>query len=849
MSERSDDTVQAHLAADEPRRITAAGRLVVVAFGIAGLAIGFVLIGPDQAEPFMLGLLGMLAIVGVAALLAAALGLIRISARSRSGDLGRDVLDSMREGIVITDQANRILYTNQAYAGLLGAKEEGEVRAVERVFAGHPGAAEAIYRIAQRVREGQVATEEVRIAGPLAGDESAENDARWFRIEARPLVPRPGRKASVAWSVAEISGERARQEAVFQELQHAIDYLDHAPAGFFSAEADGRIVYINATLAAWLGIDIAEFAAGSLSVGDIVSGESTALLADGRTAAGQDRTDIIDLDLVKRNGQSLPVRLLHRVPVTADGAPGATRTMVLNRSPGEETSEASDALRAAEVRFARFFNSTPIAIAALDAQGRIGRTNAPFLKLFGRAMDDKGRRLSDLVIEADQPLISAALVSAKDGLAVIPPIDATLIGRDERSVRLYVNPVADGGDGEESAIINAIDITEQRVLEQQFAQSQKMETVGKLAGGIAHDFNNVLTAIIGFSDLLLANHRPSDPSFQDIMNIKQNANRAAGLVRQLLAFSRRQTLRPQVLQLSDLISDITILLNRLLGENVKLDVVHGRDLWPIKADLNQLEQVIINLAVNGRDAMPNGGTMTIRTGNVTAGEAGSYDHTPMPGADYVLLEVEDAGIGMPTDVRERVFEPFFSTKDVGKGTGLGLSTVYGIVKQSGAFIFLDSEEGKGTTFRVFFPRHIPADDEVVDEPADANTEIADLTGTATILLVEDEEAVRAFAARALASRGYQVYEAATGVDALDVMEEAGGQIDLVVSDVVMPELDGPSLLRELRKTRPELKIIFVSGYAEEAFSKNLPEGEVFKFLPKPFSLKELAVAVKETLGR
>ncbi|MEP2744941.1 response regulator, partial [Bauldia litoralis] len=337
--------------------------------------------------------------------------------------------------------------------------------------------------------------------------------------------------------------------------------------------------------------------------------------------------------------------------------------------------------------------------------------------------------------------------------------------------------------------------------------------------------------------------------FPDIMNIKQNANRAAGLVRQLLAFSRRQTLRPQVVQLSDLLSDITILLTRLLGENVKLEVVHGRDLWPIKADLNQLEQVIVNLAVNGRDAMPSGGTMTIRTSNLPAAEVSRFSYRPLPVVDYVLLEAEDTGTGMPIEVQERIFEPFFSTKDVGKGTGLGLSTVYGIVKQTGAHIFLDSEEGKGTTFRIFIPRHVPAEGELPAEAAQPQAEIADLTGTANILLVEDEEAVRAFAARALTSRGYQVYEAASGVEALEVMEEAGGKIDLVVSDVVMPELDGPSLLRELRKTRPELKIIFVSGYAEEAFKKNLPEGESFRFLPKPFSLKELAIAVKETLGR
>ncbi len=241
--------------------------------------------------------------------------------------------------------------------------------------------------------------------------------------------------------------------------------------------------------------------------------------------------------------------------------------------------------------------------------------------------------------------------------------------------------------------------------------------------------------------------------------------------------------------------------------------------------------------------------MTIRTRNLTAAEVAAFPYRPLPPADYVLLEIEDTGTGIPPEVQGRIFEPFFSTKEVGKGTGLGLSTVYGIVKQTEAFIYFDSTVGKGTVFRLFIPRHIAAEGEKAAAAAEAEPKISDLTGSATILLVEDEEAVRSFAARALVSRGYRVHEASSGVEALEVMQEVGGQIDLVVSDVVMPELDGPSLLRELRKTRPELKIIFISGYAEEAFKKNLPDGEDFHFLPKPFSLKQLAIAVKETLGR
>ena len=381
-----------------------------------------------------------------------------------------------------------------------------------------------------------------------------------------------------------------------------------------------------------------------------------------------------------------------------------------------------------------------------------------------------------------------------------------------------------------------------------------MQAVGQLAGGIAHDFNNVLTAIIGFSDLLLSNHKPSDPSFQDIMNIKQNANRAASLVRQLLAFSRRQTLRPQVLHMADVLSDLRMLLDRLVGDRITVNVKHGRDLWPVKADVSQLEQVLVNLVVNARDAMEDEGYLEIRTGNITEAECRETvsfaDFTP---ADYVLVQVEDEGTGMSQEVLDKIFEPFFSTKEVGKGTGLGLSTVYGIIKQTGGFIYPESTEGQGTTFNVFLPRHIPEEkpeedpqeleDEKADEPA------KDLTGNATILLVEDEDAVRAFGSRALISRGYEVHEAASGVEALEVMEEFGDEIDLVVSDVVMPEMDGPTLLGELRKSYPDLKFIFVSGYAEEAFAKNLPQEErdKFGFLPKPFSLKQLASTVKDML--
>jgi len=340
------------------------------------------------------------------------------------------------------------------------------------------------------------------------------------------------------------------------------------------------------------------------------------------------------------------------------------------------------------------------------------------------------------------------------------------------------------------------------------------------------------------------------------MQIKQNATRAATLVRQLLAFSRRQTLRPQVLDLGDALSDLTMLLRRLIGEKVKLDLVHGRDLWPVKVDVSQFEQVVVNLAVNARDAMPDGGKLTVRTANISAAEAGQLAFKGMPAADYVKIEIADTGTGIAAEIRDKIFEPFFSTKEVGKGTGLGLSTVYGIVKQTGGFIYVDSEVGKGTSFLIFLPRHV-AEPEVAAEPQVTNgapKEVAaeakpraDMTGQGTILLVEDEEGLRSLNARGLRSRGYSVIEASNGVEAMEALEEKSGAIDLVVSDVVMPEMDGPTLLKEMRQKNPDIRIIFVSGYAEDAFEKSLPENQQFAFLPKPFTLSQLVAAVKETM--
>jgi len=812
-----------------------------VLFVCAAVASSF--LPPEHAGRVTIGLLAVLAVVGVIALFAYAVGFIQLSWHPARNDVTKEIADTAREGFLVTQGDTRVVYANDAYMAMSGARDPADIRTVERLFSGTAEVSEAIYRLAQAAREGKNGAEDLRMTPPLTGD----GDVGWYRVRVRPLE-RISEKRETLWLIADVTRERERHENVFQELQHAIDFLDHAPAGFFSVDRNGVLTYMNATLAGWLDYDLAQVGSGGQKLSNIVAGDGAALVAAVSGGPGAVKTEQFDVDLKRRNGRSLPVRLLHRVAFGQDRQPGASRTLVLNRAPGEEPAEN---LRAAEVRFARFFNQTPMAIAAIDKTGRILRANAAFVRLSRDAMKGVDAEalasIFDRLVERDRPALQRALDAATRGVTDIAPLDAELSGDGGHSARFFVSAAEDDGDGA-AATIYALDTTEQRTLQQSFAQSQKMQAIGQLAGGVAHDFNNVLTAIIGYSDLLLGNHRPTDPSFQDIMQIKQNANRAAGLVRQLLAFSRRQTLRLQVLQLGDVLSDLQMMLRRLVGETVELDLKHGRDLWLVMADINQLENVIVNLVVNARDAMPDGGRIEIRTQNINAADCARFNEESLTPAEYVLIEVSDTGQGIPEDVKEKIFEPFFTTKEVGKGTGLGLSMAYGIVRQTGGWILCDSIVGEGTTFRILLPRHVPAE---VTEPVQvevAKAPAADLTGRGTILLVEDEEAVRAFGARALSSRGYTVLEAASGVEALEVVEAQGGKIDLIVSDVVMPEMDGPTMFGELRKRGIKCKVIFVSGYAEDAFQKNLPAGEDFGFLPKPFTLKQLVEAVKGNLS-
>ncbi len=492
----------------------------------------------------------------------------------------------------------------------------------------------------------------------------------------------------------------------------------------------------------------------------------------------------------------------------------------------------------------RAFQDLPVPLIKVSPDGTIEAFNRVALALVGLALKED-IHLSQLM-EGLGRSITDWLAETAEGRGG-PNSEFLRLRRTDKEVFVQVtlNRVIEDGSPRLIAVLS--DATELKSLEAQFVQSQKMQAIGQLAGGVAHDFNNLLTAISGHCDLLLLRHDQGDPDYSDLVQINQNANRAAALVGQLLAFSRKQTLRPETVDMRDTLADLTHLLNRLVGEKVTLTLSHDPVLKAIRADKRQLEQVLMNLVVNARDAMPEGGEIRISTECIHFSEPLERDRATVPRGEYVAVKVADEGVGISADKLQKVFEPFFTTKRTGEGTGLGLSTAYGIVKQTGGYIFVDSDVGKGTCFTLYFP--------VMDGPSDHRLVISEelpkpaaTHADGVILLVEDEAPVRAFASRALRLRGYTVLEADSAEAALKLLEDDSLSIDVFVTDVVMPGLDGPSWVREALKNRPDVRIVFVSGYAEDSFGETQMKIPNSVFLPKPFSLNELTETVQRQLN-
>ena len=492
-------------------------------------------------------------------------------------------------------------------------------------------------------------------------------------------------------------------------------------------------------------------------------------------------------------------------------------------------------------------DSLPLGLALADTDGRFAFLNKAFRKAAGLGPNERPAWPGDLVVDEDKGVVSDSVRRFARGRALSGDLAVRLRASPEEPVAMTVAGAR--GLGNAAVLLSLKDNSEEARLKREIAQATKMQAVGQLAGGVAHDFNNILTAILGTCDLMLMRHTPGDSDYDDIQQIRSNSNRAANLTRQLLAFSRQQTLLPQVLQLPDVVAEVSHLLTRLLGERIRLQVKHGRGLGAVRADPGQLEQVIVNLAVNARDAMiakdpDGGGTLTLQTYAVSAEDVRRMGTDILPIGDYTALKVTDTGTGIPSHIIGKIFEPFFTTKEVGKGTGLGLSTVYGIVKQSGGFIFAESQLRRGTSFTIYLPVH-RAQPGLAPARARAREKAGELWGSGTVLLVEDEAMVRTVAERALARHGYTVLVAENGEAALEILGRED-RIDLLISDVVMPTMDGPTTVRAARKLHPELPILFISGYAEEQLRKSIDIPNV-SFLAKPFSVQQLAETVRDVL--
>lgn len=758
-------------------------------------------------------------------------------------------LDSSHRACLIVSPDGEEIYANRAARDVFGP-----AHAPLEPLQGRAGNNEYSLGELKRLAAAAMAGGRRRSELPLMVDGEIRD---WLLVEVRPV----DHKGSVAWLAEDVSARYALEATLHREVEELYDFLDLLPVGCYAATSDGVIVAVNYRLAEWLGESATALVGRNLRdvFGILPNMEDTHT----------------DLHLTGHKGERFRATALHSV--YGRGGILHSRSVVIRALMPEQ--ERNRALWQAEHRFHRLFDDAPVGIALVNQRGVITAANLALQTMLGT---DSTILVGDpftLYVAADQRTLAEQTFSKiTGGSRVGEHLELRLTGQKEINAQIFFSPLWDD-DTEQNlgAIVHCVDTTDHRLLEIQFAQSQKMQAMGQLAGGIAHDFNNLLTAIIGNCDLLLQRHKPGDPSFTDIMQVQNTAKRAAALVQQLLAFSRRQALQPRSLDVTAALADLSTMLRRLLGERVSLQINHGRQLGLVRVDPVRFDQVILNLAVNARDAMVNGGVLTIRTSLVMVDRPIQRGSETMPAGRYVLVEVTDTGTGIPREYLSRIFEPFFSTKEVGKGTGLGLSTVYGIIRQTGGFIFVASEEGSGTCFSIYLPQISAQESEIkAPEPdhkhqnalrpqtttptaptpvtpssddlfsAASHAAAVDLTGSATVLLVEDEDAVRMFSSRALRSKGYTVLEAATAEQALSTLD-SHDTIDVLISDVVMPGMDGVSLARQVRHSRPQIRVILISGYSEDMARNGLDPDDGIAFLPKPFSLKQLAQAVKTAL--
>ncbi|MBB3878615.1 hybrid sensor histidine kinase/response regulator [Sphingomonas pseudosanguinis] len=728
--------------------------------------------------------------------------------RTIDWDFTRVVADASADAIAVTDRAGRLVCANDAYASLFPMMPTPP---------GVPLDAPSVEALAQAGRaawrDGLGRADRIAVMG----------------TELSVLVTRAGDEADLlVWRFA-IAEEQDLAETV-EGLIGGIHGDRLGAAGIMAAliAPDGRVRAANRALCA-------RAMGGEMM--SIVGRDFATFLSPG--ASGH-------VQFASETGSDKALRILQVPFVEGEGAP--MLVILLDEEPHMVPPVGANA--GSHVR--GLVALMPFGIALVDRDGRFIQMNSAFMRAAGVSGATPPLYPGDLVVREDKAAVADAIRRFAGGATHSADMAVRLKDHPEEPVALTIAGAR--GLGEAAVLLSLKDNSEESRLKREVAQATKMQAVGQLAGGVAHDFNNILTAIIGHCDLMLMRHSPGDSDYDDIQQIRTNSNRAASLTRQLLAFSRQQTLRPQILQLPDVVSEVSNLLKRLLGERVRLDVSHGRNLGPIRADPGQLEQVVVNLAVNARDAIlenepVGGGILTIQTRAVSMADVRAMGNDILPAADYTALIISDNGTGIPAEILPKIFEPFFTTKELGKGTGLGLSTVYGIIKQSGGYIFADSPAGGGAKFSIYLPVHaapaVPAAQLPAGKPASRAT--ATPWGSGTILLVEDEDMVRAVAERALSRQGYSVLAAENGEAALEMLDKHG-KPDLLISDVVMPTMDGPTMVGLVRKRYPDLAVLFMSGYAEEQLRKSITLPNV-GFLPKPFSVQQLAEATQAALAQ
>jgi two-component system cell cycle sensor histidine kinase/response regulator CckA len=723
------------------------------------------------------------------------------------------------EAIAITDRANRLVCANSSFIAAFGAEKAPPLLDLDREEL------ETLGRAARAAwRDGESEVEE--LLDPQAGGWTVR-------------CTRAGRGDDhLVWRFAP-----ARAVGV----DTALDIDLSGPLGTILSRAG-----IEAAITGPDGI----IRSVSMGFAERASGDATATLA-GQEFVSFLRADERDRIFFAREGRGGTPQTLIDVPLAEPqqaGTPpapddGATLMLLVDSGVGVGSGWEGSA-QAGVAQLEALLAQLPLGLAMTDRDGRFLFGNDAFLRSVGRAGNGLPSFPTDLVVREDKGALSDAVRRHGRGPASSGDMAVRLVAQPDEPVSLGLAGVR--GLGEAAVLLSLADSSAENQLKRQVAQATKMQAVGQLAGGVAHDFNNVLTAIIGTCDLMLLRHTPGDSDYDDIQQIRANSNRAAALTRQLLAFSRQQTLRPEILQLPDVVSEVSPLIKRLVGEKIDYYVQHDRNLGPVRADPQQLEQVIMNLAVNARDAInthgahgsqasagnaPPRGRISLLTRSLQSTEVLKLGSEIIPPADYTVLIVQDNGGGIPAQVLPKLFEPFFTTKELGKGTGLGLSTAYGIVKQSGGFIFADNVTDAGgrqigARFTIYFPVH--RGEAPQRRKNDDSEEFSDWSVGGAILLVEDEDMVRAVAERALSRAGYQVTACPGGEEGLAAIA-SGEEFDMVVSDVVMPGMDGPAMVREIRKQRPHIPVLFMSGYAEEALRKDIDIPDM-NFLAKPFSV-------------